>query len=277
MLQTALRPRNLALLTLAVVAAVVFVLLGRWQWGVAQDDARAKALRDGPRHPVVQLTDYVQPHQPFPKGGSLRRVEASGTYDSAHQVLVPDRRLAGKKGLWVVTPLVVDGTGARLAVVRGFVTSADQATPPVVRGKVTIVGALAPTESPSEATDYPSGQIGSVDVPSMLNTWGGDAYNAFVFGMSESPSATTVAITKVPPPSPEAGNRDWRNVGYAFQWWAFAAFALYFWWRSVKEDRRDELAAEQAHNEGAPDPAPDQPAPDHPAPDHPAPAKDLHV
>ncbi|MDF8263142.1 SURF1 family protein [Luteipulveratus flavus] len=253
MLQTALRPRNLALLALAVVAAVVFVLLGRWQWGVAGDDARAEALRQGQQRPVVALTDYLQPHAPFPNNGSLQRVRATGTYDTAHQVLVADRRLDGRAGLWVVTPLVVDGTGARLAVLRGFVTSPEQATAPLVR-RTTVVGALAPSESPAEGTGYPSGQIGSVDIGALINVWGGEAYNAFVFGISEQPSATPASITKVPPPKPEVGHRDWRNVGYAFQWWAFAAFALYFWWRSVQEDRRDELGRGRAHDGPAPDP-----------------------
>ncbi|KNX37911.1 SURF1 family protein [Luteipulveratus halotolerans] len=265
MLQTARRPRNIVLLAVALIAAVVFVLLGRWQWGVAGDDARADALRKGPQQPVVALTDYVQPHADFPKDGSLRRVRATGSYDVAHQVLVPDRRLDGRDGLWVVTPLVVDGTNARLAVVRGFVTSPAQATPPVVR-RTTVVGALAPSESPAEGEQaYPAGQIGSVDIGALLNVWGGNAYNAFVFGMSEQPVATTATITKVPPPQPDGGSRDWRNVGYALQWWAFAAFALYFWWRSVQEDHRDELAARAA---AEPDPETDR---------SPHTTKDVHV
>ena len=44
MLRTALRPRYLGLLTLAVVMGVVFVIAGRWQWSVAHDVARADAL-----------------------------------------------------------------------------------------------------------------------------------------------------------------------------------------------------------------------------------------
>lgn len=243
MLQTARSPRNLALLALAVTLALIFILLGRWQLGVAQDDARVKALEEGPRQPVVALTDYLQPHSDFPKGGSLRRVSAAGSYDAAHQMLVPDRRLDGRTGLWVITPFVVDGTGARLAVVRGFVTDPSQASKPAASGKLTVVGALAPAESPSERTDYPAGQIGSVDIGKMLNVWGGDAYNAFIFGMTETPNATAATITKVPPPSPEPEGLNWRNAGYALQWWVFAAFALYVWWRTVREDQRDDIRA----------------------------------
>lgn len=274
MLHAALRPKNLALLALVLVLSVVFVMLGNWQLGVAHDHAQADALAAGPKQPVVALDSYLKPQSAFPKNGSLRRVRATGTYDAAHQVLVADRRLDGRPGLWVVTPLVVDGTGARLAVVRGFVTSEKEATPPTTTGTVTVVGALAPGESPSDMT-LPNGQVGSIDLGKLLNVWGGDIYNAFVFGMSEQPDATSSQIVKIPPPTLPASGLNWRNAGYALQWWAFALFALYLWWRTVREDHRDaQVAAGVSHNEeAAGSPASDDD--DQPAP--PDSAKDLHV
>jgi hypothetical protein len=29
---------------------------------------------------------------------------------------------------------------------------------------------------------------------------------------------------------------DWRNLAYAVQWWLFAAFGVFMWWRVVRDD-----------------------------------------
>ena len=65
----------------------------------------------------------LQPHAPFRDDLSSRPVTASGRYAVEGQLLVPDRRLDGVSGLWVLTPFVVDGSGATLPVVRGFVAA----------------------------------------------------------------------------------------------------------------------------------------------------------
>lgn len=260
-LQTARRPRHLALLALACVMAGVFVWLGVWQWGAAHQHAREQALAEGPRRPVAQLDAVVRPHEPFPDDGSLRRVTVTGRYDAAKQLLVPERRLDGRTGYWVITPLVADSTKARVVVLRGFVTDPAAATRPDGRRTVTVSGALAPSESPTGRTDLPSGQIGSVDVGALVNEWGGEVYNAFLFGTAERPRVTT-GLSAVPPPSPEVDGLDWRNIGYSLQWYAFAAFAFYLWWRSVREDHLDELAAAQAHD-GDPNPTPTTPEDTH--------------
>ena len=44
MLRTALKPKWLALLALALLIGIAFVQLGRWQLGVAHDKARAEAI-----------------------------------------------------------------------------------------------------------------------------------------------------------------------------------------------------------------------------------------
>ena len=90
---------------------------------------------------------------------------------------MPGRRLDGRTGLWVLTPFVVDRGGATLPVVRGFVTDAGSVPPPP-GGTLTIAGGLAPGESPTP-DPVPSGQIGSVDLSQLVNTWPGELYNAF--------------------------------------------------------------------------------------------------
>ncbi|MDQ2758594.1 MAG: SURF1 family protein [Actinomycetota bacterium] len=255
-----LRPRWLGLLVVLVGIVVSFTLLGLWQLSVARDDAAKQAVADAPREPVVDLKALLAPHSGFPAVASNRRVSAVGHYDPSGQVLVPDRRLDGATGSWVVTPLVVDETGARLPVVRGFVTTTT-APAPTTAGQVTVVGSAAPGESPDPTTpSLPAGQLGSVDLGRLVNLWPGDIYNAFVFAISETPdasaavaaggSASVGSIERIPPP-PAPSGLTLRNAAYALQWWVFALFAVYMYVRMVREDHQQRLAERAAH-----DPAP---------------------
>ncbi|WP_205859595.1 SURF1 family protein [Phycicoccus flavus] len=233
MLRTALTPRYLGLLALAVVLAGVFVQLGRWQLGVAEDRGRRAAIEEAATRAPVPLASVLAPHAAFPGELSARQVTVSGRYANG-QLEVPDRRLDGRTGSWVITPFVVDGTGATLPVLRGFVPDGTDPGPPP-RGPRTLAGGLAPGESPSTAPVGP-GEIASVDTSVLVNTWTGDLYNAFLFLRAEDP-ADGPQLTKVPTPLGPTGV-TWRNAAYAVQWWVFAGFALWLWWRMVREDSR---------------------------------------
>lgn len=234
MLRTALTPRFLGLLGLVLVLCATFVWLGRWQLGVAESSAHREAVELARSQAPAELTTVLQPHEPFRGELSSRPFTATGHYAADGQLLVPGRRLAGRAGLWVLTPFVVDRSEATLPVVRGFVTDA-ASTPPPPRGTVTIAGGLAPGESPSP-DPVPTGQIGSVDLSQLVNTWPGELYNAFGFLGSQSP-ATASGLVTVPIPVGETGVQ-WRNAAYAVQWWIFAAFALWMWGRMVRDETR---------------------------------------
>lgn len=239
-----MRPRWLGLLALVLAVMVSFGLLGLWQLNVARDRGRAEQALAAPTMPVADVAAVLTPHSPFPRDGMGRRITAKGRYDGSAQVLVTPRLLAGQRGYWVVTPLVVRSTGARLAVVRGFVTDPAQATAPAVAAEVTVSGTLAPGESPAQepsSTDaaLPTGQLGALDLSLLVNRWPGGLYNAFVFATAEQPDVTSVtssAVERVPPPALVGGALAWRNAAYALQWWAFALFTAYMWWRMVRED-----------------------------------------
>ncbi|MBM6402793.1 SURF1 family protein [Phycicoccus sp. CSK15P-2] len=233
MLRTALTPRYLGLLGLVLVVGVAFVLLGRWQLGVAQGTAHEEAVERARSAAPVVLTDVLAPHSSFPGEMSSRPVTVTGHYTGG-QLRVPDRRLDGASGSWVLTPFVVDATDATLPVLRGFLPEgADAGEPPT--GPLTLSGGLAPPESPSSVDTGP-GEIGSVDTSVLVNTWDGDLYNAFLFLQAETP-ATGPQLTKVPTPLGPTGV-TWRNAAYAVQWWVFALFALWLWWRMVREEHQ---------------------------------------
>lgn len=253
-LRTALKPRWLGLFVVLVAILVSFTWLGLWQLDVAKDRGRAEAVEQSAGRPVVGLTSVARPHEQFPADGSGQRVRATGSYAADGQVLVAPRRLDGRTGWWVVAPFVVD-TGGTLAVVRGFTTD-PAAVPPPPAGRFALVGSLAPGESPAE-TPAPSGGaaafpvLGSIDLAVLVNRWEGDLFNAFVFAIEERPTGDApldaAPLERVPPPTPGEGGLSWRNAAYALQWWIFAAFAAYMWFRMVRDDAdRDRREAETA-------------------------------
>jgi len=262
-LRTAFSPRWLGGLVVVMVLAAGMVWLGFWQWRVAEEDGRADALRTATERPVLVLTDYLTPHAAFPSDGSNQRLSAVGHYEPAQRVLVVDRRLDGVAGRWVVEPFVVDATGARIPVVRGFVpeTAAGTAYPLVgmpATATLTLVGSLAPTESP-QAARAPLGahEVTSVTTGSLLNEWGGEIYNAFLFAVSETPADAAAAVPQlrlVPPPEIPSG-LTLRNAAYALQWWVFAVFVVWMWARMVRDDyRRDQQSASDQSSDESSDP-----------------------
>ena len=233
MLRTWSTPRWLGLTAILLAVLVGFGWLGLWQLGVAERGKQAD-VGSGPNLPRTPITRVMAPHDSFPRDGSLRRVSATGHYDPARQTLVGGRLLNGKPGYWVVTGFVVDGQRARLPVVRGFVAEPGQARR-APGGTTTVEGALAPGESPS-ATDTPPGRLDTVDLPRLMGQWDTDVYNSFVFLTAEHPTRTTAPVQSFPPPRPASGGLQLRNLGYALQWWIFAAFAVYMFVRQLRDE-----------------------------------------
>ena len=241
MIRTALQPRWLGALLLAVVFAAVCGALGAWQLDEARAQARAEAIQRAAALPVAPLTEVVAPQSAFPRDGSTRRITATGTYAPERQILVTDRRLEGVTGYWVVTPLVVEDTGASLPVLRGFVTDPTEVPDPP-SGVVAVAGGLAPSESPRSEADLPEGVLRSVDMGLLVNRWDTEVYNAFVFATQEQVDGEPVplaGLTRVPPPTGASSELNLKNAMYAVQWWVFAAFGFFLWWRAVRQAHRE--------------------------------------
>lgn len=254
MLRSALKPRHLGLLAVALLVVIAFVQLGRWQLGVAEDEALRESLEKARAQQPVAIETVLRPHEDFPNNLSTHPVSATGEFGT-DQVVVAGRRLDGHTGFWVVAPFKVAATQATLPVLRGWIASPD-AIPPVPTGSVTVTGGLAPPESPYAGESPPAGQLGSIDTSILVGRWPGDLYNAFIFQQTESSkqtqtptaSATTLgAMRRVPTPTGETGFK-WRNAAYALQWWVFALFALYIWWRTVRADTEAEDEKETGDN-----------------------------
>ncbi|WP_109473164.1 SURF1 family protein [Ornithinimicrobium cavernae] len=239
MLRTLFTPRWLTLLGVVAAVCLSFVWLGLWQLSVAQHDAVEKLQEQRDALVEKPLTEVLAPHAPFPADGAGHPVVTRGQYDGARQFLVPDRVLEGRPGYWVVTPLLVDEGQAVIPVLRGFVDDPGEAGVPPAE-PVTVRGELAPGESPyfGEAV-LPEGQRGTIDLSVLANEWPEDLYNGFLFSTAEEPRLTADTVAPVPPPQLTAGEVDWRNLGYALQWWVFAAFAVFMYLKLLHDAARE--------------------------------------
>ena len=248
----------------AIVVSGVFVLLSQWQFGRSTEpEVTVSTTTEEPK----ALTTVLQPGNFFPGSIADQMVTATGNYDPQKQVLVPGRLHDGATGYWIVSALavkdapVLTGAGATpqtwIPVARGWVADpADASAPP--SGTIELTGRLLPSEAPLPGTDAGPGRASAVSVAELINIWEVSSYPGFVAASSETSGGSDVSAAAasgvVLPlnigPQPPAGKVNWLNLFYAAEWVVFAGFALFIWWRLVKDDYRrgleDALDEEQA-------------------------------
>jgi surfeit locus 1 family protein len=247
-LRTALKPRWLALLALALVLASLMAWLGNWQLNRARQQSRARAIEAAENRPAVELTSLLRARQTFTNAVADRPVTASGTWDGAHQVLVAERYLGDRRGWWVLTPLVLPDAST-VAVVRGWVPSADDPAADPARlpaGPVAVAGVLRPSEPPidrrpGEASGLPAGQIDGVDLTQLVQRWPAKLITGYVVLTAQQPAPAVPGPTLVPPTAPSNRSVAWQNLSYAVQWFVFAGFMVFLWWRLVRDDHSTSL------------------------------------
>ena len=255
----------------AIVVSGVFVLLSQWQFGRSvQPEVPVSPATEETR----ALTETLEPGSFFPGSVSDQMVSADGTYDPAKQVLVPGRLKDGNTGYWVVSAFAVKGAPALsgvaaspqtwIPVARGWVADPDDAGPPP-SGAVQLTGRLIPSESPLPETAPEAGRASAVSVAELINYWDVSSYPGFVAATAEVTDGTDVSAAAVGGdlkplnigPQPPAQQVNWLNLFYSLEWVVFAGFALFIWWRLVKDDyRRDheEDLDDDIHEEAPPTP-----------------------
>lgn len=255
MWKTALKPRWIAGLVFAIAVSGVFVLLSQWQFGRSTQP-------EIPANPATEtaqsLTSTLQPGDFFHGSVADQMVTAVGSYDAGKQVLIPGRLNNGESGYWVVTAFAVDGApvlsgvGASpdtwIPVARGWVADPSQAPEPP-SGTVELTGRLLPSEAPVPETAPGPGRATAVSVAELINYWDVSSYPGFITATAEVSAGTDVSAEAIESdlkplrigPQPPAQQINWLNLFYSLEWVVFAGFALFIWWRLVKDDYRRDL------------------------------------
>ncbi|MEU0780554.1 SURF1 family protein [Streptomyces sp. NPDC006173] len=234
-----LTPRWWGINVFVLLAIPFCIFMGSWQLGRFEDrvqdhraaDEAASAAKTDPARPLAGML-------PVTTQTSGKQTVATGRYDK--QLLVPDRELDGRQGFYVLTLLRVDG-GKALPVVRGWLPGdADPAKAPAAPGgEVTVTGALQASESPgsdgvSTAGGLPSGQTAAISAASLVNLLPYTPYDAWI-----TLDKADAGMKAVPPAAPQNTSLDlkaFQNLGYTGEWFVFAGFVVFMWFRLLRRE-----------------------------------------
>jgi cytochrome oxidase assembly protein ShyY1 len=200
--------------------------LGLWQLDAYDERQSADALARQQERPTP-LGRILGPDSAFPSDGVGRPVMVTGRYVADEQIYV--RGLPGSTGRYAATTPLLTPTGSLILVVRG---STDELGGVPPGGVVTVSGLLEPSAgsgSPLSSQRVTDG----LRIAGMLDGFSRDLYAGYIVLTDSRPDDPLSPVE--PPlsePSPWAG---FRNLLYAVQWWVFAGFVVFMWWRIVRD------------------------------------------
>ncbi|WAP52612.1 SURF1 family protein [Arthrobacter sp. ATA002] len=236
MLKTALQPRWIAALLLALAISTVFVVLSQWQFSTAESDLPPSTDRT---ETVRPLTEVFTPGIELLGTTADQMVSMTGSFRTEDTVLVENRLYDGEQGYWVVTAFAVDGApdDAVMPVVRGWVAETEDAVP-APAGESAVVGRLLPPEAPI-AQPVEDGILPSLASSELINVWDTPGYSAFVTAdeitvNGEAADTGNMRVVDIQA-QPQETSVNWMNVFYAIEWVVFAGFSVFLWWRLVAD------------------------------------------
>ncbi|MCX2970477.1 MULTISPECIES: SURF1 family protein [Streptomyces] len=258
-----LTPRWWALNVFLVLAVPFCLFMGSWQLGRFEDrvdshqEGKARAERTAAED-AVPLASLL----PVTKETFGRTAEVSGRYDTAadRQFLVPGRRLDDESGSYVLSLLRPQAPGERaVPVVRGWLPGEPDAArvPPPPSGQVRVTGALQASES-GGASGLPDGQLGAISAATLVNLVPYPVHDAWL-----TVPEPADGLRAVPPTAPKGSGLDmkaFQNLGYTAEWFVFAGFAVFMWFRFLRREVEVARDAELGLTTGEDPPPPASPA-----------------
>jgi len=235
---TARTPRWVAALVLSLAIAAAFAALGQWQIGRSVDNAQTV---DIDTETAVPLDRIASPGSGMTEAQLGRVVSLRGALVPGDTVVLTARGDGrGATGTWVVGHLVTPD-GVSLAVALGWSPDESPATMPDER--LEWVGRYQLSEEP-QGSDFENGEQHALSVPDLVNRWAdpGPVYAGYL--VLAEPTAGLEPIVAAPPEREVTLNL--LNVFYAIEWVLFAGFAIYLWYRLVRD------AVERAEEEARP-------------------------
>jgi cytochrome oxidase assembly protein ShyY1 len=198
------------IVAVGLVAALIMGWLGLWQAQVFANQGKSAA--------AAITGEPVQPLDASVTGDTVgglwgHTVSVSGHYLPGQQVLV-----VGKDGTGRVVTAFQLPDGRVVAIARGVGSGLE--VPP--SGDMTQTGVFLPTEAAADWT-VPSGTFGSVRLQALAQVWPQPVVSGYVTLDASDAQAQGLSAAAVVLPTLDG---QFRNAGYALQWWAFAAFAL---------------------------------------------------
>jgi len=225
------RPRWIAALLLALAIAAGFAALGQWQ--LARSVAAPVAEASTTETPTA-LTTVAKPNVPVTDPELGHMITTDATLVPGDFVVLGDRLNLGVTGYWLVGHATTSGGDLAVALGWAPTRAAAVAAERDASIRTPLVGRYLPSESPDQP-GVEKGELSAASVPALINQWstlGDSVYGGYV--VAKTPTAGLVRIDS-PAPTAELG-LNWLNLFYALEWALFAGFAIYLWYRLVKDE-----------------------------------------
>jgi surfeit locus 1 family protein len=230
--QRLITPRWIITTVLVLIAAAVMVRLGIWQLDrLAQRRAFNASVEAQVSAPALDLNSSIPANL---TGMEYRPVVVRGTYDPQNQVVLRNQALEGQLGDHLLTPLRISGSDQAVLVDRGFVPLDEVESGSLAKyaqpGEVTLKGqvrlghvptfagvrdpALAPGQKRLDAWN-------SINLPRIAQQMPYPLLPVYV-ELAPASAGTNGPVTSLDQPDLTEGP----HMGYAFQWFSFAAILL---------------------------------------------------
>jgi cytochrome oxidase assembly protein ShyY1 len=227
----AVRPRWIAALLLCLGIAAGFAGLGQWQLSRSVENGTPADAPD--TEVAVPLESIAEPQTEVTQPQLGRRVTVEGTVVPGDFTVLTGRNNGdAADGAWLVAHVVTD-EGVTLAVALGWAPDAEAAeAAESAAAAERFDGRYLPSEAPTES-DFEAGERSALAVAELINLWpdATPAYGGYLV-LDEAPAGLEPIFS--PAPSREIGF-NLLNVFYALEWAIFAGFAIYLWYRLVRD------------------------------------------
>jgi len=225
------RPRWIAALLLCLGIAAGFAALGQWQLSrsIVNVDTEAPDTEA-----AVPLESIAEPQTEVTQPQLGRRVSVTGDFVISDFIVLTGRNNGGAAdGAWLVAHFVT-AEGDTLAVALGWAPDADTASAAqgIVSWAGPLVGRYLPSEAPTDS-DFETGERSALSVAELINIWpdAQPAYGGYLVFDEAWPGLDPIYS---PAPTREI-EYNLLNVFYALEWAIFAGFAIYLWYRLVRD------------------------------------------
>ncbi len=224
--------RRWSFFILALIVSAVCVRLGIWQLERLQErKTRNASIISRLEQPFLELDrdTIATPDLTY------RRVTASGSFDPVHEIVLQTRSFNGLPGVHLVTPLRLEGLGVAVLVNRGWIPDEASQRPERRRysidGVVTIHGLALPSQESSTFFLL-------ADPAPLPGAPPREAWRVLSIDAIQSQIPYPLLPVYIAQSEPLAGSADQPipisaidltegpHLGYAIQWFSFAAIAL---------------------------------------------------